>query len=84
MAEKYKTDPGPIDFSSAKSKIRDQGLVDALEKFYTSSTPAPEVHEQPPAESSPEDIMADAVDYQEFSIELCSVVDKEIEFMKVN
>ena len=51
QAEKYAAAPSAIDFSSAKSKIRDAALVGKLESFYTNAISSglikPEVHEWP-------------------------------------
>jgi hypothetical protein len=45
QAEKYKTAPGPIDFASAKSGIRDKEFVDILESFYKTAAIPSETHE---------------------------------------
>ena len=51
QAEKYSAAPSAIDFSSAKSKVRDAALVGKLESFYSKALSAgmikPEVHEWP-------------------------------------
>ena len=45
MAEKYKAAPAPVDFAKAKSAVRDQSLVDALEALYKNNKPPAETYE---------------------------------------
>lgn len=44
LFEKYQKPPPPVDFASAKTKVRDTELLSKLEAFYKATTPPPEVH----------------------------------------
>lgn len=85
MAEKYKAAPAPVDFAAAKKSVRDAQLIEALEKLYSSSSPAPEVFEW-----SAEDKAEKAAQIEEakaqlaFTQEMIDDTEREIAFMKAN
>lgn len=81
MAEKYTTDPTPIDFASAKKSVRDTELVSMLESFYTSNSPAPETYEMSAEEKTKSDeTIAYLTELDAANKELLPVLEKEIDF----
>jgi hypothetical protein len=83
--EKYQKPPPPVDFASAKKKVRDQELVEMLEKFYTSNTPPAEVHSLTPEElEDMEHKLAYARDLDALNKELLPVLEVELEFQVAN
>jgi hypothetical protein len=84
-AEKYKSPPAAVDFSGAKTSIRDKELVDTLEAFYKSSTPPAEAHGFPEEElQSTEQKIAYLTELDALNKEFLPVLEKEIEFQKNN
>merc|ERR1719414_450700 len=85
MAEKYAQPPPPVDFASAKSKIKDAALVDALESFYKANKPPPETYTRPAVDEAEQaETLAIFEQSGAFDSELKAVVANEIEFMKEN
>lgn len=85
MAEKYNKDPPPIDFAGAKKKIKDQGLVDEMEKFYKASSPPPETYTAPEGVAEERaKVLAMFQESDAFEAELKTAVKKELDFMKQN
>lgn len=83
--EKYQKPPPPIDFASAKKKVRDQELVEALEKFYASSTPPAEVHSLSAEELEEMDQkLAYARELDALNKEFLPVLEAELEFQATN
>lgn len=83
QAEKYKAAPSPVDFASAKSTVRDKALVEALEAFYKTAKPAPEVHAWDPEDKEYKLKYFDQVKEQAaFYEDLKADLEKEIEFQK--
>ena len=81
LAEKYNAPPGPVDFSSAKSKVRDVELVDLLDSFYKANQPPPEVHTMPEADKkAAEETRAYVTELNALHQEMLPVLDAEIEF----
>ena len=84
-AETYKTAPGPIDFASTKSKVRDQELVDMLESFYKANKPPPQTHEWPAEDlKQMEHHIEFLKELDAFHKEALPVLEKELEFQKSN
>ena len=85
MAEKYSAPPTPVDFSTAKESVRDKALVEALEAFYTSYTPEPEVHEWSADDKADKaQQIEDAKGRLAFTQEMIDETEKEIAFMQEN
>lgn len=83
--EKYKAPPAPVDFSKAKTAIRDTDLVAGLESFYKASTPPPETHSMPEEDlKSTEEKIAYLTELDALHKEFRPVLEKEIEFQKNN
>jgi len=81
LFEKYQAPPGPVDFSSAKKKVRDVELVDMLDSFYKSNKPPPETHVMPASEKeNSEATIAYLKDLDALHKEMLPVIDAEIEF----
>jgi len=81
MYEKYQKPPGPVDFASAKKKVRDVELVDMLESLYKSSKPPPETFAQPESEKKAvEETLSYLKDLDALHKDFLPVLDKEIEF----
>lgn len=83
LADKFKSAPAPVDFSSAKKNIRDQELVGMLESFYTSAKVPAETHEWDKADQDFkmahfEQVKEQAAFYEDLKQDLL----KEIEFQK--
>lgn len=85
MAEKYKSEPAPIDFAAAKKEVRDKDLVAALEKMYTSSSPPPETYEWSAEDMADKKLqIEEAKGRQAFIQETIEETAREIAFMKAN
>lgn len=85
MAEKYNKPPAPLDFKDAKKKLRDQQLVDNLEKFYKTASPPPEVYTPPEGAKEERAKYLDMFRESEaFDQELKVGVQAELDFMKDN
>jgi hypothetical protein len=83
--EKYRKPPPPIDFASAKKKVRDQALVDALQAFYASSAPPAEVHSLSPEELEDMDHkLAYLRELDALNKEFLPVLEAELEFQSNN
>lgn len=85
MAEKYKAAPAPVDFSKAKSAVRDQSLVDGLEALYKNNKPPAETYEwsaEDQAEKAKQ--IEDAKARQGFTQEMIEDAERELAFMKDN
>ena len=81
LSEKYNAPPGPVDFGSAKSKVRDVELVGMLDSFYKANTPPPEVHTIPESEiKTAEETRAYLTELNTLHQEMLPVLDAEIEF----
>ncbi|CAB9501037.1 ATP synthase D chain, mitochondrial (ATP5H) [Seminavis robusta] len=85
MADKYNKPPAPVDFSGAKSSIRDQELIAGLEDFYKTASPAPETYEpEPGVEEERKKVLAMFEESEAFDQELKESVKAELDFMKDN
>ena len=81
MYEKYRKPPGPVDFASAKKKVRDAGLVEQLESFYKSNQPPPQTYAMPQAEKEKSaETIAYLKDLDALHREFLPVLEKEIQF----
>jgi len=81
MFEKYQAPPGPVDFKTAKGKVRDAELVDMLDSFYKANTPPPETYSMPESEKkNAEENMCYLKDLDALHKEMLPVLDAEIEF----
>lgn len=83
--EKYQKPPSPVDFQSAKTKVRDTELVNTLEQFYKANTPPPESHVLSAEEKND---MEQKIAYLK-QLDLCHreflpILEKEIDFQKSN
>lgn len=85
MAEKYSSPPTPIDFTSAKSTVRDKALIENFEQFYKSATPQSEVYEWS-AEDKADKLsqIEEAKGRLAFTLEMIEETEAELEFMKNN
>jgi hypothetical protein len=85
MYEKYQSPPAAIDFAGAKKAVRDKGLVDILESFYTSNKPPAEVHSMPDSEKvAAEQKIAFLTELDKLHKEFLPVLEAEIDFQKKN
>ena len=85
MAEKYKKAPEPIDFASAKKRVRDTELVDTLEAFYKSSKAPAETYELSEEEKTDmEQKIAYLKELDQVHKEFLPILEKEIDFQKSN
>ena len=85
MSEKYSAAPTPIDFATAKGKVRDGSLVDALEKLYASSSPPAETFEWSADDKAKKaQLIEDAKESLAFTQEMIEDTQKEISFLRVN
>ena len=85
MAEKYAAPPSAIDFATAKTSVRDVALVDALEKMYKSSSPAPITYEwSSDDQAAKNQLIADAKEELAFTQEMIEDTTKEIAFLRLN
>lgn len=83
--EKYKSPPGPIDFSAAKKSVRDKELVDSLEAFYKANKPPAETYEFPEEDlKGTEEKIAYLTELDALHKEFLPVLEKEIEFQMNN
>ena len=85
MAEKYSAPPTPVDFAGAKDSVRDKSLVEGLEAFYSSTSPAAEVYEWS-AEDKADKLqqIEDAKGRLAFTQEMIEETEAELAFMKEN
>ena len=85
MAEKYKAAPAAVDFSKAKSAVRDQSLVDGLEALYKNNKPPAETYEwSAEARADKAAQIEDAKGRLAFTQEMIEDTEKELAFMKKN
>lgn len=85
MAEKYKAAPAPVDFAKAKSAVRDQSLVDALEALYKNNKPPAETYEWSAEDRADKaQQIEDAKGRLAFTQEMIEDTEKELAFMKKN
>ena len=85
MADKYSAPPTPIDFATAKGKVRDVALVEALEKMYASSSPPAETFEWSADDKAKKaQLIEDAKASLAFTQEMIEDTQKEIAFLRVN
>mmetsp|Transcript_40332 Transcript_40332/g.66049 ORF Transcript_40332/g.66049 Transcript_40332/m.66049 type:complete len:138 (-) Transcript_40332:224-637(-) len=85
MSQKYSAPPAPIDFAVAKKSVRDVALVDALEKMYTSSSPAAETYDWSADDQTKKaELIEEAKAGLAFTQEMIEDTEKEIAFLRVN
>eukprot|EP00580_Thalassiosira_gravida_P002823 CAMPEP_0201603676 /NCGR_PEP_ID=MMETSP0492-20130828/4043_1 /ASSEMBLY_ACC=CAM_ASM_000837 /TAXON_ID=420259 /ORGANISM="Thalassiosira gravida, Strain GMp14c1" /LENGTH=168 /DNA_ID=CAMNT_0048067505 /DNA_START=86 /DNA_END=592 /DNA_ORIENTATION=+ len=85
MAEKYSAPPGPIDFSTAKSSVRDVALVDALESLYKSASPPAITYEWSSEEQAKKaELIKGAEAGLAFNQEMIDDTEKEIALLRTN
>jgi hypothetical protein len=83
MADKYDRPPTPIDFAAAKKNVRDTGLVEMMEQFYTTQKPPIETHIMPESEHTrSKETIAYLEQLNALHKEFLPVLEKEIEFCK--
>jgi hypothetical protein len=83
MAETYQEPPAPVDFSKAKSSVRDKELVNMLESFYKSSKPPVESYVMPEEEiKHSEETIAYLQELDAVNKEFLPVIEKEIDFFE--
>jgi hypothetical protein len=84
-AETYKAAPAPIDFATAKTKVRDASLVTMLEDFYKVSKPAPETYEFASEEQEQMDFHLQFLqELDTFHKEALPILEKELSFQEAN
>jgi hypothetical protein len=85
MAEKYSAPPAPIDFAAAKKSVRDVPLVEALEAFYSSSSPPPLKYEwSAEDQATKSQLIEDAKAGLAFTQEMIEDCEREIAFLRMN
>jgi hypothetical protein len=85
MAEKYSAPPPPIDFAAAKKSVRDVPLVEALEAFYSSSSPPPLKYEWSAEDQATKaQLIEDAKAGLAFTQEMIQDCEMEIAFLRMN
>lgn len=83
MYEKYHKPPPPVDFAPAKKTIRDKVLVEALESFYKSYQPPPEIHQMPETEKDSQvETLEMLKEADAMHKELIPVLEAEIDFLQ--
>ena len=85
MAEKYSAPPTPIDFAASKTSVRDKALVEQMEAFYKTASPAAEVYEWSEEDkASKMEQIEDAKGRLAFTQEKIEETEAQLEFMKSN
>ena len=83
QAETYKDPPTPVDFSAAKSSVRDKELIDTLEQFYKSAKVPAETFEWDAADKQAKEAhFATVKEQAAFYAELKEDLIREIQFQK--
>lgn len=85
MADKYKSAPSPIDFTTAKGSVRDTELIDGLEKLYKSASPPAETHAWSAEDKADKSSQIEEAKAQlAFTQEMIDDTEREIAFMKAH
>lgn len=85
MAEKYSAPPAPIDFAKHKTTVRDVSIVESLEAFYKTASPAAETYEWSAEERADKlNQIEEAKGRLAFTQEMIEETEAELEFMKSN
>jgi hypothetical protein len=85
MAETYTALPEPVDFTTAKSTLRNVELLESLESFYRNTQPPVVSHEWPEEDKADKlKQIEDAKDFTLLTHELIDNAERELAFLKAN